>query len=292
MGLSRHRVHKAYREAIRQQELCLKTFRSIGIKSLTELERHPDRWAVVLFGRPYNTFVGEAHMGIPHKLASRGILVIPVDFLPPSNENPIPNMYWGMGQLITKAALMVKSHPQLFGVYVTNFSCGPDSFLLSYFRNIMGRKPSLTLELDSHTADAGLETRIEAFLDIVSSYRKLKATKQISVAKYTFSPARFRLDKYRPQVITSKGKVLNIADPRVTLLFPSMGRIGTACLAAAFRGMGLNAKAHPPATEADLKTGRANTSCKECLPLILTTGTLLNYIKYFMLILIIIIKKL
>ena len=30
----------------------------------------------------------------------------------------------------------------------------------------MGQKPSLTLELDSHTADAGLDTRIDAFLDI------------------------------------------------------------------------------------------------------------------------------
>ena len=44
----------------------------------------------------------------------------------------------------------------------------------------MGRKPSLTLELDSHTADAGLETRIEAFLDIVSAYRQLTAQKIIA----------------------------------------------------------------------------------------------------------------
>jgi predicted CoA-substrate-specific enzyme activase len=280
MGNSRRRIHKAYRKAIQQQELCLKKFRSVGLKSLADLERRPDRWAVVLFGRPYNTFAGEAHMGVPHKLASRGILVIPVDFLPLSNENPTPNMYWGMGQLITKAAQMVKSHPQLFGVYVTNFSCGPDSFLLSFFRSIMGRKPSLTLELDSHTADAGLETRIEAFIDIVSSYRKLNTAKQIVTPKIPFYPAQFRLNNSHPQVITSNGQEIDIDDPRVTLLFPSMGRIGTVCLAAAFKGKGLNAKAHPPATEADLKTGRANTSCKECLPLILTTGTLLNYIKY------------
>jgi predicted nucleotide-binding protein (sugar kinase/HSP70/actin superfamily) len=46
-----------------------------------------------------------------------------------------------------------------------------------------------------------------------------------------------------------------------------------------FQGKGFNARAYPPATEADLKTGRANTSCKECLPLILTTGTLLNYVR-------------
>ncbi|GKT19357.1 acyl-CoA dehydratase activase, partial [Aduncisulcus paluster] len=70
----------------------------------------------------------------------------------------------------------------LFGTYITNFSCGPDSFLLGHFRKVMGRKPSLTLELDSHTADAGIETRIEAFLDIVDGFSRMKEP-QDSVAR-------------------------------------------------------------------------------------------------------------
>ena len=45
-----------------------------------------------------------------------------------------------------------------------------------------------------------------------------------------------------------------------------------------FSGQGSQCLAHPPADEAVLKLGRANTSCKECLPLILTSGTLLNYV--------------
>ena len=35
----------------------------------------------------------------------------------------------------------------------------------------------------------------------------------------------------------------------------------------------------PPADEEDLKLGRGNSSCKECLPLQLTIGTLLNYLR-------------
>ena len=62
-----------------------------------------------------------------------------------------------------KSCSFCSQHEKLFGVYITNFSCGPDSFLVTYFRNIMGSKPSLTLELDSHTADAGVDTRVEAF---------------------------------------------------------------------------------------------------------------------------------
>ena len=59
-----------------------------------------------------------------------------------------------------------------------------------------------------------------------------------------------------------------------------MGKLGSEAIAAVFRGTGVKAIAHPPADESVLKTGRGNTSCKECLPLILTTGTLLNYIQH------------
>ena len=70
-----------------------------------------------------------------------------------------------------------------------------------------------------------------------------------------------------------------MTDPRVTVLLPSMGRYGSEAFAAILRGYGFNATAFRESDEAVLKMGRANTSCKECLPLILTTGTLLSYIR-------------
>jgi predicted nucleotide-binding protein (sugar kinase/HSP70/actin superfamily) len=184
-------------------------------------------------------------------------------------------MYWGMGQRIMMATRFVKQHPQLFGTFITNFSCGPDAFIIGYFRDIMGRKPSLTLELDSHTADAGLETRIEAFLDIVSAYRQLGI---LPPPELPFNPARTFLDDGIAKVTTSSGEVLPMTDPRVTLLIASMGKIATELMGALFRGRDITVFAHPPSDEKVLKLGRANTSCKECLPLLLTTGTLLNYI--------------
>ena len=245
---------------------------------LSELESDPDKFGVVIFARPYNGFAGEAHMGIPHKFATRGIHVIPIDFLDLEQERSKRHMYWGMGDLILKAACFVEKHPQLFGAYITNFSCGPDSFIISYFRDIMGRKPSLTLELDSHTADAGIETRVEAFLDIVRSYRQLMARRLISPRQRTFNPARVILENGSTRVVTSSGKTLALTDPRVEILIPSMGKFGTEAFAATLRGCGCNARALRENDKAILKLGRANTSCKECLPLILTTGTLLSYI--------------
>jgi predicted nucleotide-binding protein (sugar kinase/HSP70/actin superfamily) len=163
-------------------------------------------------------------------------------------------------------------------VYITHFSCGPDSFIITYFRDVMGRKPSLTLELDSHTADAGIETRVEAFLDIVRAYRRLTARRLIPPRRLSFTPARVVLENGEAGVVASSGKTLPLTDPRVTMLIPSMGRLGTEALAATLRGCGFNARALRENDEAILKLGRANTSCKECLPLILTTGTLLNHV--------------
>jgi predicted CoA-substrate-specific enzyme activase len=279
MGVGRREANKAFDLAMKKQMECMDEMRAIGKTVLKELEADPDKIATVIFARPYNGFVEEAHMGIPHKLASRGVPAIPLDFLPLEDEEAKQHMYWGMGQRILKATRFVKRHPQLFGTFITNFSCGPDSFIIGYFRDIMGRKPSLTLELDSHTADAGLETRVEAFLDIVTAYRQLMAKKKIASRNQTFIPTRTILEKGVAKVVTSSGEILPMTDPRVTLLIPSMGKIATELLAPVFRGRGFKVVDHAPSDEAVLKLGRANTSCKECLPLILTTGTLLNYIE-------------
>jgi predicted CoA-substrate-specific enzyme activase len=278
LGIDRKTASKAFEEAQNSQLRCLADMHALGQKALVDLESDPEKIGVVIFSRPYNGFVEEAHMGIPRKLASRGICVIPFDFLPADHEKPKHHMYWGMGQMILKAARLVKNHPQLFGVVITNFSCGPDSFLIGYFRSIMDKKPSLTLELDSHTADAGLDTRIEAFIDIVSAYRKLVQHQQIDSAKKTFIPAIASIRNGSPSITTTSGETVALTDPRTTVLLPSMGKLCSEALAAVLKSMGMHSVAHPPADESILKLGRGYTSCKECLPLILTTGSLLNYI--------------
>ena len=278
MGLKRRAAVKAFEKALQIQLDCMAEMQRIGQKAVAELEADPDKFAVIIFSRPYNGYADEAHMGIPHKFASRGIQVIPLDFLKFDRERSKRHMYWGMGQIMMKAGRLVERHPQLFGTYITNFSCGPDSFVVGYFREIMGRKPSLTLELDSHTADAGLETRVEAFLDIVNAYRQLVAQKKITHESQTFLPAQLTNQNGTVNVVTSSGEAIAINDPRVTVLMPSMGKLLSEAFASVLKGSGWHAIAHRPADEAILKLGRANTSCKECLPLILTTGALLDYI--------------
>ena len=278
-GGSHRRAFDAFDRAVAAQNACVDRIKRIGQQALQALAENPRKIAAVIFGRPYNACAEETHMGIPRKLASRGVLTLPLDCLPTETGFSRRHMYWGMGQQIIRTARLVADHPQLFGVYITNFSCGPDSFLITYFRDIMGQKPSLTLELDSHTADAGLETRIEAFLDVVTAWRHLRSPITPKAALKAFVPAQTEFKKDVPGVRTSSGRWLPLTDRRVTLLLPSMGKLSSEALAAVFEGEGINSAAAEPADAAILKRGRANTTCKECLPLLLTTGTLLDHLQ-------------
>ena len=95
-----------------------------------------------------------------------------MDFLP-LNDHSIdsewPNMYWRSGQRILKAAMAIRENPNLYPIYIGNFSCGPDSFILKYFKRELQGKPFLHIEIDEHSADAGAITRCEAFLDSTKS---------------------------------------------------------------------------------------------------------------------------
>jgi predicted nucleotide-binding protein (sugar kinase/HSP70/actin superfamily) len=67
---------------------------------------------------------------------------------------------------------IVRRDPRLHAIYLTCFNCGPDSFIINYFRRLMSGKPYLELEVDEHTADAGIITRCEAFLESLRIRRR------------------------------------------------------------------------------------------------------------------------
>ena len=153
----------------------------------------------------------------------------------------------------------------------------------------MGGKPALVLELDAHVADAGLTTRIEAFLDILSHHRAARVPgtpagretrdPQPVAGPVPARPVPARLDQDTLRVHDSAGRALGLTDPRVHLILPSMGHLHAAAMAAVFRSAGVRASALPDADPEALALGRAASSGKECLPLQLTVGSLLKYLE-------------
>lgn len=167
LGRGKAASDAAVEKAYRAQENFGRVVRRAGEAALQTLSvRHEP--AIVLLGRPYNIYDRAVCCDIPRKLRMLyGINVLPLDFLPLDGEDISPvneNMYWHSGRLILAAAQFTRRIPDLHLIYISNFKCGPDSYLKSFLEEACG-KPSLVLQFDGHSNDAGYITRCEAYLD-------------------------------------------------------------------------------------------------------------------------------
>lgn len=167
LGRRKSASDRAAESAYRAQERFRAALQRAGQAALCKLSATEEP-AVVLLGRPYNLYDRNVCCDIPRKLrALYGINVVPLDFLPLDLEDISDvndSMYWNSGRLILAAAQITRRNPRLHLIYISNFKCGPDSFLKS-FLDEAGGKPCLVLQFDGHSNDAGYLTRCEAYLD-------------------------------------------------------------------------------------------------------------------------------
>ena len=170
LGASRQQIRDAWRDALRPSTSSRQRCFAEGRKALAEAQAKGEK-LLVLVGRPYNIYDTGINLGLPQKIAEQGRTVLPMDFLEPDLALLRRALPQHLLELRPAASSPRSSRSpasdDLDAVYLTNFNCGPDSFLLSYAEEIMGNRPFLTLELDEHGADAGYMTRIEAFFDVL-----------------------------------------------------------------------------------------------------------------------------
>jgi len=256
LGVSESQIKRAIQVAYRVQKEFEEACRERGRQVLSQLK--PGDRTMVLISRPYNGCDPGVSLDIPGKLRKLGVLTIPMDFLDltkgrsNARYQARDGMYWKYGQKIMKACKIVRNDPRLSAIYLSNFSCGPDSFITTLFKDIMDPKPCLMLEIDEHSADAGVVTRLEAFLE------SLKNAGVQEIAPLNEKELEI------PRVDCSKR----------TIYIPWMND-HSYTLAAAFKACGQPAEVLPLATQETLDLGRRFTTGKECLPCIVTTGDML-----------------
>ena len=78
-----------------------------------------------------------------------------------------PRDVWHFTRQISNAVAHVGQSRNLYLCLLSCFSCGPDSSMYHFFRQRLAGQTFCYLEIDSHTAHAGFETRLGAFLDII-----------------------------------------------------------------------------------------------------------------------------
>ncbi len=166
LGASKKEVQRAFDAAQKAQSGFERKCQQRGREILARLKDYPR--AVAIISRSYNGCDPGLNLGLPKKLRDMGVLAIPMDFLPLETNQAISgleHMYWKCGQRILAAGELIKNVPSLHAIFITNFKCGPDSFIAHFLHQRMAGKPYLQLEVDEHSADAGVITRCEAFFD-------------------------------------------------------------------------------------------------------------------------------
>jgi len=169
LGASGAEIKKALYHALDRHNRFVTELYRRGQKILED--RDPDEPIVVVTGRPYNLYDERLNLRLGRNLSKIGVTALPMDFIDVSSVDlsDFPSMYWGLGAQILRVARFIKERPNCFGLHLTNFGCGPDSFIEHFYKYIMGDKAYLILELDEHSAVAGVMTRLEAYRNVIEN---------------------------------------------------------------------------------------------------------------------------
>ncbi|MDH7500813.1 MAG: acyl-CoA dehydratase activase-related protein [candidate division NC10 bacterium] len=134
------------------------------------------RPCIGVVGHPYNLYDDYLNFNLLHQVRGWGYdLLTPEVLLQEEVEegNALlrKKVYWSLTRRIVGAALTFLSSGRIQGmIFLSSFGCGPDSFskdLVDRRAKAHSPLPYLSLVLDEHTSQTGLQTRLDAFLDMV-----------------------------------------------------------------------------------------------------------------------------
>ena len=153
---------------------------TLGIEPKKTNVVEPDVHLAIL-GYPYLIYDQFVNVGLLEKLAQMGIKAWTTEMVPPERleaqaKNLPKNLFWHFSNRTMRATFYYLKEQKVDGiVHVTAFGCGPDAMvdkLMELEAKGHQRTPFITLSLDEHTGEAGVLTRIEAFVDMLRLRRQ------------------------------------------------------------------------------------------------------------------------
>ncbi|MDX9872012.1 MAG: acyl-CoA dehydratase activase-related protein [Clostridia bacterium] len=136
---------------------------------------------LAILGYPYLIYDSFVNVGLFERLADMGVRPWTVEMIPPKRleaqgDKFIKHLFWHFSNRTMRGTYYYLNEKKVDGiVHVTAFGCGPDAMvdkLMELEAKNYGRVPFLTLSLDEHTGEAGILTRIEAFVDMLKLRRR------------------------------------------------------------------------------------------------------------------------
>jgi len=186
LGKSNIKTFNAYRLANRVHRRFIKLLLSgyqpteaisvLKNKNLNLNRKHEGELTFALLGYPYTINDPYVSVQLINKLKKMGINVlttenIPLRALNRQKINLQKNFFWTFSDRVMRAAKYYFESGVIDGaIHLTAFGCGPDSLLNNFIEREVKKYPAIpfmTLTIDEHSGEAGITTRLEAFIDMV-----------------------------------------------------------------------------------------------------------------------------
>ncbi|MCG8485134.1 MAG: acyl-CoA dehydratase activase-related protein [Clostridia bacterium] len=166
LGVKERKTIKAYKNAYNKHQHKIKGIFDEGYQH-----------TVFLGGHPYNIYDSFANMNLIQKLREHQIGIITEERVNRKDKDHelghlIKKPYWLFFRNNYGASKYLARNAHIDGiVYISSFSCGIDSITIEMMKNNLPNLPFLVLKIDEHTGEAGMNTRIEAFADMLERRR-------------------------------------------------------------------------------------------------------------------------
>jgi len=156
------RIRSAFNSALEDQ----KNFR-FGIKD------EGYKKTIALVGHPYNIYDTFINMNLVKKLNKMGVGVITEEYMEEERikaevKTLFKKPFWTFAAASYGFTSVIAKDNKIDGIiYISSFACGIDSVVIELIKEKIEDYPLLILKVDEHTGEGGLDTRIEAFIDMI-----------------------------------------------------------------------------------------------------------------------------
>ncbi len=174
---------RAYEELLRKGYLPLQAMARLRGEAVEAPSRQPGALNLAVLGYPYQVYDDYISLDIIGKLQKMRANIMTMEMLPPRRlfqlSSRLPKrLFWHFSNLVIGATYHYLQQGDIDGIiHVTAFGCGPDAMVDKLMeldvRGIsQGKVAYMSLSIDEQTGDAGVTTRLEAFVDMLHQRRE------------------------------------------------------------------------------------------------------------------------
>lgn len=172
LGKTKKEAKAALKVGLKALSQFKKKLRERGQEIFSKLDEYG--FPVVVVGRSYTLGDPGINVDLPKMIREAEGFPIPLDYLPLDDIDirDVQNLgNWRYYHQVMRAAELIRSNTKLNSIFFSVFSCGPDSFLEEFYREALGEKSFIGIEVGKTTAPAHIQTRVEALMNNIKGRR-------------------------------------------------------------------------------------------------------------------------